>query len=149
DRKNIVELAAVAVALLGSCLLLAQRVRTRNAAANAHERLIRSADEVAVRIATADAALRAEARGIVDLKVVRAAIETDADTVRDLAEADATFRLGPNVAIEVLQIRDQHESLLLRVPATAPPLPPHGGVRIHPDGSIWITARAPIVPLYG
>ena len=151
-RKNIADgrlLAAAGVAAAGLCLLLLQSLRSQHAGETDRRAMAQTAEELTRRVADADTATIAEARKLAELKVMRAAVETDADTVRDLAQADPTFRASEGRVLELLQIRERKESLLIRVPASAPPLPARGGAAAHPDGSVWITARAPVAPLYG
>ena len=142
-------LAAAGVAVAGLLLLIAQYLRVQHAAEADRHAMAQTAEELTRKVAEADAATAAVARRLAELKVVRAAVETDADTVHDLAQNDPTFRAAPGEVLELVQIRDRQESLLIRVPPTEPPLPSRGGAAARPDGSIWITARAPVAPLYG
>jgi hypothetical protein len=142
-------LAAAGVAVAGLSLLVAQYLRVQHAAEADRRAVAQTAEDLTRKVAEADAATAAVARRLAELKVVRAAVETDADTVRDLAQNDPTFRFAPSEVLELLQIRDRQESLLIRVPANAPPLPSRGGAATRPDGSVWVTARAPVAPLYG
>lgn len=77
------------------------------------------------------------AEGIAASPVLRAALETDASTLADMArDGDISFSLRPQDVIEVFQVRAGKRSLLLRIPANAPPLaaPAAGHARLDAVG---------------
>jgi hypothetical protein len=79
--------------------------------------------------------------------MLRAAIETDAATLKDLATSEDMFRAGAGEVIEVFQLRGDDEQSLVRVPPYAAPIAPPDGrtTRVDTDGSrISVVARAPI-----
>ena len=92
------------------------------------------------------AMVRAEA--MATSPVLRAAIETDADTLADMArDRDVAFSLGKGEVIEVYQVRTDARRLLLRLPADAKPLeaPAAGQARIESGNSnVTVIAAAPI-----
>ncbi len=66
------------------------------------------------------AQLRAE--GIATTPMLRAAVETDAATLKDMAGADFLFTPKPDEILEVFQLRDGASVSLLRIPDNAPPI---------------------------
>jgi len=99
---------------------------------------------------TLDAAARAghmRADGIATTPMLRAAIETDAATLGDLATNEMVFTAGKDEALEVFQFTHGKATPLLRIPKTAPALQPLQGreARVHSDGrGLTVAASAPI-----
>ena len=118
-------------------------------------------------------AARLRANGIAAMPMLRAAIETDAATLHDMAGSDFIFTPAPGEVLELFQLSDRDTPALiprgalapappaepsaspppgslrsmLRIPETSPPVPPvHGNqTRITRDGdSIRIIAGAPV-----
>jgi hypothetical protein len=103
------------------------------------------------RVASAfDAAARSahmRADGIATTPMLRAAIETDAATLHDLAHSEMVFIAGAGEALEVYQFTGDKPTSLLRIPKTAQALPPLRGrdTRIGADGrGVTVLASAPI-----
>jgi hypothetical protein len=92
------------------------------------------------------AIVRAEA--IAASPVLRAAIDTDASTLADMArDRDMAFSLRPNDVIEIYQVSAGKRSLLLRVPADAEPLEETAAGQARIDetaGRVMIVASAAI-----
>lgn len=79
--------------------------------------------------------------------MLRAAIETDAATLRDIAVHETLFTTDPGEAMEVFQRHSERAISLLRVPEGAPALPPLTGrsTQVHNDGrSVTVLASAPL-----
>jgi serine/threonine protein kinase len=97
-----------------------------------------------------DAAARSahiRADGIATTPMLRAAIETDAATLRDLAHSEMVFIAGTGEALEVYQFTGNKPISLLRIPKTAPALLPLKGrdTRIGADDrGVTVVASAPI-----
>lgn len=91
--------------------------------------------------------IRAEA--IATSPVLRAAIETDAGTLADMArDRDVAFSLQRGDVIEVYQVRAGKRALLLRLPASSKPLdaPTGGQARIEGAGDrLSVVANAVVV----
>ncbi|HEY0482625.1 MAG TPA: serine/threonine-protein kinase [Kofleriaceae bacterium] len=93
--------------------------------------------------------LRADA--IAAMPMLRAAIETDAATLQDMADSELLFSPRPGEVLELFQLHDGSPSSMLRIPATAAPiapLPPLAGnrTRLANDGrTITIVVGAPII----
>ncbi|HSS01949.1 MAG TPA: hypothetical protein VLM79_33050, partial [Kofleriaceae bacterium] len=87
------------------------------------------------------------ADGIATTPMLRAAIETDAATLKDLANTEMIFTAGKGEALEVYQFGASKTVSLLRIPAAAPSLPALKGreTRVKIDGRIaTVYASAPI-----
>ncbi len=97
-----------------------------------------------------DAAARAaqlRANGIATTPMLRAAIETDTATLTDLASSEMVFTAGPGEALEVFRNSNGKSVSLLRIPKSAPALPPPSGrdTRFRSDGlGVTLAASAPI-----
>jgi hypothetical protein len=97
-----------------------------------------------------DAAARSahiRADGIATTPMLRAAIETDAATLKDLANTEMIFTAGRGEALEVYQFGASKTVSLLRIPAAAPSLPALKGreTRVKIDGrTATVYASAPI-----
>ncbi|HEX8112866.1 MAG TPA: hypothetical protein VF516_34280, partial [Kofleriaceae bacterium] len=93
-------------------------------------------------------AAQLRASGIAGMPMLRAAIETDAATLHDMAGSDFIFTPMPGEALELFQLSDRGTpASMLRIPETSPPLPPVLGnqTRITHDGrKITIIAGAPV-----
>ncbi|HEX3763060.1 MAG TPA: serine/threonine-protein kinase [Kofleriaceae bacterium] len=88
------------------------------------------------------------ANGIAAMPMLRAAIETDAATLHDMAGSDFIFTPMPGEVFELFQLRDHGAPVsMLRIPEAGPPIPAVLGnqTRIVRDGSkITIIAGAPV-----
>jgi serine/threonine protein kinase len=104
--------------------------------------------------ATLDSEARAlymRADGIATMPMLRAAIGTDANTLRDMA-GEFVFTPGKNEVLELFQARTPGKSeSLLRIPGSAPPLVPLGGRDSRVEvagGKLLLTVSAPVSALY-
>jgi len=99
---------------------------------------------------TFDASARAaqlRADGIATTPMLRAAIETDAATLRDLASSEMVFTAGQGESLEVFRFAAGRATSLLRIPKTAPALQALDGrnTRFRSDGlGVTLLASAPI-----
>jgi hypothetical protein len=87
------------------------------------------------------------ADGIATTPMLRAAIETDAATLSDLASTEMVFTAGKGEALEVFQFTGGHQKTLLRIPKSTSGLQPLKGrdTRIRSDGrNVMLLASAPI-----
>jgi hypothetical protein len=90
--------------------------------------------------------LRADA--VATTPMLRAAIETDAATLRDMAGSDFVFSPQPSEVLEVFQLRDGEVAPLVRIPDTAPAIAPIRGRQtrlISAAGALTITVGASIL----
>jgi len=94
---------------------------------------------------------QARAAGMAATPMLRAAVATDARTVEDMVTHEGLIAPQPGEVIELLQLRGERATSLLRVPAGAPPISPiaAGATRIDlaADG-LTVTASAQLVPVY-
>jgi hypothetical protein len=120
--------AALLVGGAGAALLAVEP--KPNAATVANNDAARKAlEEAAGKIgATLDSQAQAShmrAEGIASLPMLRAAIETDAATLKDMVkDRDVLFKAQPEEVLEIFQVRDGVSSTMLRIPDTAPALKP-------------------------
>jgi hypothetical protein len=97
-----------------------------------------------------DASARAahmRADGIATTPMLRAAIETDAATLSDLASSEMVFTAGKGEELEVFQFAGSKAKSLLRIPRSGTGLQPLKGreTRVRSDGkTITLVASAPI-----
>jgi len=97
-----------------------------------------------------DAAARSahmRADGIATTPMLRAAIETDAATLRDLANTEMLFTAETGEALEIFQVRGNQLASLLRIPKSGAALSPLAGrdTRVSSDGrDVMLAASAPI-----
>jgi serine/threonine protein kinase len=95
--------------------------------------------------AARSAHLRAD--GIATTPMLRAAIETDAATLNDLANTEMVFTADHGEVLEVFQFRGERATSLLRIPKTALSVQPLKGriTQFRSDGkSVTLAASAPI-----
>ena len=87
------------------------------------------------------------ADGIATTPMLRAAIETDAATLKDVAATEMVFTTENGDAVEVYQFRGNKALSLLRLPKSAPALAPLRGreTKVQSDGrGVTLMASAPI-----
>jgi len=102
-----------------------------------------AAVEAGVQLATA------RATGLAADPVLRAAIETDAATLHDLAREAPAFAIGAGETLEVVQRRAGATISLLHLPANAPAIvePTGGAARVVTvDGVLTVIASVPVAP---
>jgi hypothetical protein len=87
------------------------------------------------------------ADGIATTPMLRAAIETDAATLRDIANTEMMFPVEKGESLEIFQLHGDTITSLLRIPRTAAALPAlrGRGTQLHSDGQgVTLVASAPI-----
>jgi hypothetical protein len=146
-RANLVWLVGAIGALVaaGAVSFVAQRSdRTTPVAIEIEAERIASAIDLSAKSA------HVQAGGVAMTPMVRAAIETDAATMNDVAKNEIHLALNPGEALEVFQVRGESAITLLRWPASATPLRPvpGRGTRLENSGksSLDVVAGAPIEP---
>jgi hypothetical protein len=96
--------------------------------------------------------LHLRADGIATMPMLRAAIGTDANTMKDMASNELLFTPARGESLELFQLgNDRKVVSLMRIPSRAQPLEPLSGrdTRLAMrDGKVTITASAPVAPLY-
>ena len=101
------------------------------------------ADKLAQAIEAEASSARARADGLATSPMVRAGIETDAATVRDLANSEHLFTPRPGEVVEVVQIHGENTALLLRLPnGPQLPTPKPGQAALALDGGSLIVVSA-------
>jgi hypothetical protein len=96
-----------------------------------------AAEMIATTLDGAATAVKARAEAIATSSMLRNAIETDAQTLADMArDQDVTFPVAKTETLEIIQVRDATRATLLRLPATAPERkpPPVGQVVLETSG---------------
>lgn len=92
------------------------------------------------------------AEGVATTPMLRAAIETDAATLKDMAGADFLFKPKPDETLEVFQVRGGATTSLLRIPEKAAAIPPLVGAKpaIQTDGrKLSVLVSVPITTQNG
>jgi hypothetical protein len=105
-------------------------------------------DSVGLAVENTIKAAQLRAEGVAQTPMLRAAVETDAATVKDMIGSDFLFTPSKGEVFEMIQIRDAQRSSLLRIPATAPALQPlaPGEARVASDGTnLIVTVGTPIM----
>ena len=141
--------AAAVLGLAGAATMALDQPGTTSDAAGPD--LKPDADRIA---ATLDSELHAahlRADGIATAPMVRAAIETDAATLHDMAATEHLVKLEPGEALEFFQLRDGKSVSVLRMPetATATAVGPSGSGVVASGNAIAILASAPITKQQG
>jgi hypothetical protein len=148
-KRRIAILIAGALVVAGLGVWMVGRFVDKHGADEADEAVSREADSLGASLkSTAEAAkLRAEA--LAALPVVRASIETDIATVRDIDRSNNVFAPAPGEAIELFQLGERPVSLL-RAPEAAHPVKFDGPeVQLSDDGeAVAITVSARVMPMY-
>jgi hypothetical protein len=108
------------------------------------------AERIAAAIDSSAKSAHVRADGVAMTPMVRAAIETDAATMDDIAKNEIHLALTPGETLEMFQIRGTSVATLLRWPADATPLRPITGheTRLENSGksSLDVVAASPIQP---
>lgn len=90
---------------------------------------------------------QSRAEGLAMAPVLRAAIETDAATIQNLAADESLFIVNAGEQLEVFLLRGDAMASALRIPSNAPPLAPSDVVTtrvVSAEGGLAITATAPV-----
>ncbi len=118
--------AALLVGGAGAALLAVEPKPTAAAVANndaAKKALEEAAGKIGSMLDAQAQAAHMRADGIASLPMLRAAIETDAATLKDMVkDRDVLFKAQPNEVLEIYQVRDGAPTTMLRIPDDAPPV---------------------------
>jgi tRNA A-37 threonylcarbamoyl transferase component Bud32 len=110
--------AAIVAAAAGAALLVADPQGTAGADPNLV--LVKGdADKLAAAIESATRAAQLRADGLAQTPMLRAAIETDVATVKDMFKNEFSLKLGPGDTFELLQKHDGELATMLEVPPSA------------------------------
>jgi hypothetical protein len=115
-----------------------------------HE-LSRASERLSAQLTAAAAAAKLRAEALAAMPVVRASVETDAATLRDVARSDFVFAPALDETIEVFQVGHAGPVSLLRLPVGSPAVTParRTEMRLEPDGEgLRVVAHALVHPLY-
>jgi tRNA A-37 threonylcarbamoyl transferase component Bud32 len=145
---RLVLLFAAAVAAAGGGGAMYVESQTRAAAEQSlTTALDGDAEKLAGLIETEARAAHLRADGVAAMPMLRAAIETDAATIKDMFGSDFLFTPRPREVLELFQMRDRGLASMLRIPDTAAAVAPVAGnqTRIASDGAtITVVAGAPV-----
>jgi serine/threonine protein kinase len=131
---------AVSVSVADQMIVAAEDRATAGALAADAERIASLLDGAAQ-------AAHMRADGIATTPMLRAAIETDAATLDDIATSEMVFSTARDQVLEVYQLRGDQPTSLLRIPKTAAALTPLRGrdTDVQSDGqALTLLAGAPI-----
>ena len=148
--QRAVALWLVGAALAGLCAVavtVADQMITAAGERAAASALISDAERVGAVFEAASRSAHMRADGIATTPMLRAAIETDAATLRDLANTEMVFTAEAGETLEVFQFRGTQATSLLRIPRSATPVQALAGrtTRLTSDGTgITLAASAPI-----
>jgi hypothetical protein len=144
-------MAALVAGLAGAILVASGRASAERAAETATSEVSRAAVQLGTRLDAAIASAKMRASALAAMPVVRAAVETDQATLKDLARSEFVFQPAKDETIEVFQVAAEgRPSSLLRLPPRAPPLHLDAReVEAEDDDALRVTVRAPVAPLYG
>jgi hypothetical protein len=152
---RIAKLAIIAAALALSGLTLAAWARWSAAGvvAGARGETTVAAQRLGQLLSAAIATARLRAEGLAAMPMVRAAVETDVATVRDLTRAEGfVFTPAAHEVIEIFQVAPHKRPLsLLRAPETSPTLGIARANEVRVDeqgGALVVTVAVPSRPLY-
>jgi serine/threonine protein kinase len=99
-------------------------------------------DAIATAIDRVARAGHVKAEGIASAPILRAAIATDAATMRDVVTSEYVLVAAKGETIEIFQLRGDQLTSLVRVPSDAKPIAPiASGTRV--DGT-WVVTAAPV-----
>jgi len=129
-------LAALVAGAGGAALYALQAQEGGGIDPNALGAVRTAADKLATQLDGEAKAAHLRASGIAQTPMLRAAIETDAATLKDMVGSDFIFTPKEGEVVEVFQLRDKQAVSLLRIPETAPALEPleRGQTRIAATG---------------
>ena len=152
-RSAKLAVAAAALALAGISLAAWARWSAAGVVDGARGEASAVADRLGALVSTAISTARVRGEGLAAMPTVRAAIETDVATVRDMARAEGfVFTPAPHEVIEIFQVAPHKRPLsLLRAPEASRTLAISRAneVRVDEDsGALVVTVAVPSQPLY-
>ncbi|HEX6836498.1 MAG TPA: hypothetical protein VF334_07980, partial [Polyangia bacterium] len=144
---------AAALALVGLSLAAWARWSAAGVVDRARAEATLVADRLGALLSTAIATARVRGEGLAAMPTVRAAIETDVATVRDMARAEGfVFAPAEHEVIEIFQVAPHKRPLsLLRAPETSRTLAIARANEVRVDeegGALVVTVAVPSQPLY-
>jgi hypothetical protein len=140
-------IGAFAATLFATGISIAGRLIDRAANAAGAALLDADADRLATALDASMRAARLRANAIAATPVLRTAIDTNAATMKDLAEREYVFSVAAGETLEIFQTRNGNATSLLRLPATGPQLQPLTGAAARIQlvgGQLLAIAGAPI-----
>ena len=147
-RSPMVWLAgAVLAAVIGVGVTILDRTMSSAGERTIAAALTADVEKLAATFESAARSAHLRADGIATTPMLRAAIETDAATLSDLANTEMVFTADRGEALEVFQFRGDRATSLLRIPKTALSVQPLKGrsTRFQSDArGVTLAASAPI-----
>ncbi len=145
QRGKTLLLAAIAAALAAGGFRYAHARVTSSTNEAAIAALRVDADKIVAILDSEARAAQLRAHGIATLPMLRAAIETDPATLRDMARSEALFMPARHEVLELFQHRKGAPRSLVRIPETARPLEIHSASRIaNVDDTVRIIVHEPV-----
>jgi tRNA A-37 threonylcarbamoyl transferase component Bud32 len=145
-------IAALLVGGAGAALLAIEPKPSASVVASndaARKALEEAAGKIGATLDSQAQASHMRAEGIASLPMLRAAIETDAATLKDMVkDRDVLFKAQPGEVLEIFQVRDGKSSTMLRIPSEASPLKPirEDETRLEAGGDkLHLVVGAPVV----
>ena len=145
-------IAALLVGGAGAALMAVEPKPSQTTLANtdaARKALEEAAGKIGATLDSQAQASHMRAEGIASLPMLRAAIETDTATLKDMVkDRDVLFKAAPGEVLEIFQVRDGKSSTMLRVPAEATALKPIGDKETRLEtagGNLQLVVGAPVV----
>jgi hypothetical protein len=138
---------AMIAALAGGGALIAGRLLQGGANKQATAALEGDAEKLASAFDSAARAAHMRADGLAATPILRAGIDTDAATMKDIITSEFVFTPAKGEVVEIFQIKKGQLTSLVRLPPTAPPLKPlkGGEVRVEVSGNdALLVAAAPV-----
>ena len=144
----IVLIAAVAPAIAATALVFADTSSTSSSDNQRTLGLQAAAEMIGTTLDGEARAAQVRVEAIASSSMLRTAIDTDAQTLADMArDKDIVFPVEHGEVLEVVQIRNNTRTTMLRIPATAAKLDPStsGATRVESHGATVVAvANAPI-----
>jgi serine/threonine protein kinase len=147
QRSTLLLVGAVLSGAIAGGVMVADQMITAAGDRAMASALAGDAERVSTMFEAAARSTHMRADGIATTPMLRAAIETDAATLRDMANSEMLFTAEAGETLEVFQFRGNKPSSLLRIPKTGAALQPLTGreTRVTSDGrGITLSASAPI-----
>jgi serine/threonine protein kinase len=123
ERRGWLLACALVTALAGTAVVAAEWMSSRGAGAVSRDALAAEADKLGAAIDAEIRAARLRADGIAATPMLRAAIDTDAATIQDMAKDQALYTPRAGEVFELYQMRDGRSTSVMRIPADAPAVP--------------------------
>jgi serine/threonine protein kinase len=140
-------IAALTAAVLAVGVKVADQIVVSTGDRAATDALVADVERISSAFDAAARTAHMRADGIAMTPMLRAAIETDAATLHDLASTEMIFTASKGEVLEVFQFRGAKAASLLRIPKTGLALPPLKGrdTRLQLEGrDVTLVASAPI-----